>query len=114
ILDFLGVAAMATAGVYLSGQTLADIPAWVGNLVVVVTVAATVLNCGAYYYYHANSPETREEIQAQELEDTLAEEALDQARQQVEQQAKELGAIIANRVTARLKYRLRLPMNERE
>ena len=114
VLDFLGVATMAIGGIYLSGQTLADIPKWVGDTVVVVTIIATVLNAGAYYYYHANDPATREEIQAQELEDDLNEEAMDQARFQVERKAQELGAIMANRVTARMKYRLRLPMTEQE
>jgi hypothetical protein len=114
VLDFLGVVAMVIAGTYLSGQTLASIPAWVGGTVVVVTIAAAVLNAGAIYYYHAHDPATIEQIQAQELEDTLNEEALDQARYQVERKAQELGAIMAGRVTARLKYRLRLPMTEQE
>jgi hypothetical protein len=114
VLDFIGVAAMAIAGIYLGGQTLADVPQWVGNLVVIATIAATVLNAGAYYFYHANDPDTIEEIQAQELEDDLVEEARDQARYQVQRKAQEMGAIMANRVTARLKYRLRLPMTEHE
>jgi type II secretory pathway component PulJ len=114
VLDFIGVAAMAIAGIYLGGQTLADVPEWVGGLVVVATIIATVLNAGAYYFYHANDPDVIEAIQAQELEDTLNEEALDQARFQVERKARELGAIMANRVTARMKYRLRLPMTEQE
>lgn len=114
VLDFIGVAAMAIAGIFMGGQTLADIPSWVGMTVVVVTIIATVLNAGAYYFYHANDPDVIEAIQAQELEDTLNEEALDQARYQVERKAQQLGAIMANRVTARLKYRLRLPMTEQE
>jgi hypothetical protein len=114
VLDFIGVAAMAIAGIFMGGQTLADIPPWVGMTVVVVTIAATVLNAGAYYFYHANDPDVIEAIQAQELEDTLNEEALDQARFQIERKAQEMGAIISNRVTARLKYRMRLPMTERE
>jgi hypothetical protein len=114
ILDFLGVAAMVIAGIYLGGQTLASIPPWVGSTVVNVTIIAAVVNAGAIYYYHAHDPETMEEIQAQELEDQLHEEALDQARFQVERKAQELGAIMANRVTARMKYRLRLPMTDRE
>jgi hypothetical protein len=114
VLDFIGVAAMAIAGIYLGGQTLADVPTWVGGLVVVATIIATVLNAGAYYFYHASDPDVLEAIQTQELEDTLNEEALDQARYQVERKARELGSIIANRVTARMKYRMRLPMTEQE
>jgi hypothetical protein len=114
ILDFLGVVAMVIGGIYLSGQTLTDIPLWIGGTIVNVTVIAATLNAGAIYFYHANAPDVIESSQAQELEDTLNEEALDQARFQVERRAQELGAIIANRVTARLKYRLRLPMTEQE
>jgi hypothetical protein len=114
VLDFLGVVAMVIAGIYLSGQSLASIPPWVGGTVVNVTIIAATLNAGAIYFYQGNEPEVIEAIQAQELEDTLNEEALDQARMQVERRAQELGAIMANRVTARLKYRLRLPMSERE
>jgi hypothetical protein len=114
VLDFIGVAAMVISGIYLSGQTLADIPSWVGSTVVNVTIIAAVVNAGAIYYFHANDPQTVEEIQAQELEDTLNEEALDQARMQVERNAQMLGNIMANRVTARLKYRMRLPMTEQE
>jgi hypothetical protein len=114
VLDFIGVAAMAIAGIFMGGQTLADIPTWVGMLVVIATIVATVLNAGAYYFYHANDPQVIEAIQAQELEDDLNEEALDQARYQVGRRAQELGAIMANRVTARLKYRLRLPMTNQE
>jgi hypothetical protein len=114
VLDFLGVVAMVIAGIYLSGQTLADIPPWVGSAVVNVTIIAATLNAGAIYFYHANAPDVIESIQTQELEDTLQEEALDQARMQVERSAQQLGAIIANRVTARMKYRMRLPMTEQE
>lgn len=114
VLDFIGVAVMAVSGIYLGGQTLAQIPTWVGGTVVVVTAVATILNAGGYYYYHANGPEVLEAIQAQELEDDLNEEALSQARYQVERKAQQLGAIMANRVTARMKYRLRLPMSEQE
>lgn len=114
VADFLGVVAMVIGGIYLSGQTLASIPPWVGSAVVNITIIAATLNAGAIYFYHANDPVVIEQIQTQELEDTLNEEALDQARFQVERKAQELGAIMANRVTARMKYRLRLPMTEQE
>jgi hypothetical protein len=114
VADFLGVVAMVIGGIYLSGQTLASIPPWVGSAVVNVTIIAATLNAGAIYFYHANDPDVIEQIQTQELEDTLNEEALDQARFQVERKAQELGSIMANRVTARMKYRLRLPMTEQE
>lgn len=114
VLDFLGVAMLTIGAIYLSGQTLTQAPEWIAKGMINVTIATTLLNVAAAYYYHATEPEVVEEIQAQELEDTLNEEALEQARMQVERNAQALGAIMANRVTARLKYRLRLPMTEQE
>jgi hypothetical protein len=112
--DFIGVALMVIGALYLGGQSLANGPAWMGKALVNGTIIATLINLAGVYYYHANAPEVGEAIQAQELEDDLNEEALDQARMQIERSAQQLGAIIANRVTARLKYRLRLPMTEQE
>jgi hypothetical protein len=114
VADFAGVAMMVMGAIYLGGQSLTDIPDWMGRMLVNVTIGATLLNLGAVYYYHASDPQVREAMQAQELEDDLNEEALEQAHMQIEHSAQQLGAIIANRVTARLKYRLRLPMTELE
>jgi len=113
-LDFLGVVLMTSGGVYLGGQTLADIPAWMGGAIVNGVIFATLANVGGVYYYHANNPQTRETMQAQELEDTLTEEAMSQARTNVQREARQLGAIMARRATARIKYRLALPMSENE
>lgn len=113
-LDFLGVILMTAAGVYMGGQSLADIPAWMGSAVVLGVIASTLANVGGAYYYKLNDPDTRESIQAQSLEDTISEEAMQQARANVEREARALGQIMATRATARLKYRLALPMTETE
>lgn len=112
--DFLGVVLMTAGGVYLGGQTLTEIPAWIGSAIVNGVILSTLANVGGAYYYHANNPATRETIQAQELEDTLTEEAMRQARVNVQREARQLGAIMARRATARIKYRLALPMSENE
>ncbi|HEY9760011.1 MAG TPA: hypothetical protein V6C97_32935 [Oculatellaceae cyanobacterium] len=113
-LDFLGVVLMVIGALYLGGQTLTEIPTWMGKGLVNGTIAATVFNLGMVYLYHANAPDTREAIQNQDLEDELTEEALLQARASVEREARVLGAVLARRATARLKYRLALPMTEAE
>lgn len=113
-LDFLGVVLMVAGGVYLGGQDLTAIPAWLGGALVNGVILSTLANVGGAYYYHANNPETRETMQAQSLEDTLNEEAFRQAAANVQREARQLGAIMARRATARIKYRLALPMSEAE
>lgn len=113
-LDFLGVILMTIGGVYMGGQALADIPAWLGSALVNGVIGATLANVGAAYYFHLNNPETRESMQAQSLEDTINEEAIRQARANVEREARQLGSIMARRATARIKYRLALPMSVNE
>lgn len=114
VIDFLGVILMTAGGVFMGGQSLETIPAWMGGALVNGVIFATLANVAAGYYYHASRPETREAMQAQSLEDTLTEEAMRQARVNVEREAAQLGAIMARRATARIKYRLALPMSESE
>ncbi len=114
VLDLIGIVLMVIGGIYLGGQELANIPEWIGGALINGVIGATVLNLMAGYYFHASAPDVREAIQAQSLEDTLAEEALKQARVNVEREAQRLGAIMARRVTAQIKYRLALPMSESE
>lgn len=114
LLDFLGVVLMTAGGVYMGGQALTDIPEWMAGALVNGVISATLFNVGAAYYFHISNPETREEMQAQSLEDTLSEEAMRQARVNIQREARSLGAIMARRATARIKYRLALPMSEQE
>lgn len=114
IIDLVGVVLLVIAEIYLGGQSLVNIPAWTGRLVVNTVVVVFTLNLIGWYYYHINSPETREAITAQELEDELTEQAEQQARANIEREARALGALLAGRVTSRIKYRMRLPMSESE
>jgi hypothetical protein len=66
------------------------------------------------YFFHMSQPEVREAIHAQNLEDKFSEAAFEQAEHQVESQALDMGSILARRATARLKYRLALPMTKQE
>lgn len=114
ILDLLGVGAMVMGEILTGGQTLVNPPPWLGKFIIDSVIVVMLANLFALYYYHINKPELQESIEAANLEDMLANEALQQARVNVEREAYTLGAILARRATARLKYRARLPMSEEE
>jgi len=114
VIDLLGAVTMIAGELWLGGQTLATPPAWLGKLLINGTTIVMAGNLIAAYYFHANSPETREAAQAQELEDELVEEALGQARGRIRNEARQLGAVLATRTTSQIKYRMRLPMSENE
>jgi hypothetical protein len=84
------------------------------RLIGIGLLVATLANYGALYFYHANSPEAHRAILAQNLEDELNEEAMHQAKIAMQSEARKLGAILAKRATAEIKYRMRLPMSVRE
>jgi hypothetical protein len=113
-LDLAGVLLMVAGRIFTGGQELTDIPAGLGQAVIYGLIGATLLNLAAVYYYHLNEPDTVEAIEAQSLEDELTEEALRQARAQIKREAQALGFTLAARVTANIKYRMRLPMTPAE
>jgi hypothetical protein len=112
--DLLGVVLMVIGAIYTGGQTLVNPPAWLAKTIIDGVMLVMSVNLIALYYYHINKPELQESIEAANLEDMLANEALQQARVNVEKEARALGAIMARRATGRLKYRLALPMSEAE
>lgn len=112
--DLLGVVAMVIGEILLGGQQLVNIPAWLGKFIIDTVIITFAINLVAWYYYHTNAPETREAINAQDLEDQLTEQAEQQARANIEREAQVLGSLLAGRVTSRIKYRMRLPMSEQE
>ncbi len=112
--DLAGVVAMVIGEILLGGQTLTHPPLWLGQFIVGAVIVTFAANLVAWYYYHQNKPELQETIEAANLEDKLADEAMQQARARIEREAQTLGAIMARRATARIKYRLSLPMSEAE
>ena len=112
--DLLGVVAMVIGEILTGGQQLVNPPVWLGRFIIDSVIVVMCANLIALYYYHINKPELQESIEAANLEDMLANEAMQQARANVEREAQVLGAILARRATARLKYRARLPMSEAE
>ncbi|MEO7841615.1 MAG: hypothetical protein ABIU06_19920 [Anaerolineales bacterium] len=112
--DLLGVVAMVIGEILIGGQELVAVPAWIGKFIIDTVIGTFALNLVAWYYYHTNAPETREAITAQDLEDELTEQAERQARAAIERESQQLGALLAGRVTSRIKYRMRLPMSETE
>jgi hypothetical protein len=114
VYDLAGVVAMVIGAIFTGGQTLVDAPPWLAKFIVDGVIVTMTLNLVATYYYHIQKPEVREAVAAQELEDTLTEQAEQQARATIEREAQHLGALLAGRVTSRIKYRMRLPMSEQE
>lgn len=108
--DLAGVVAMVIGAIYTGGQTLVNPPPWLGKFIVDGVMVVMASNLIALYYYHYNKPEVKEAITAQDLEDELTEQAEQQARANIKREAMQLGALLAGRVTSRIKYRMRLPM----
>lgn len=108
--DLLGIVLLSAGRLLMGGQTLTEAPQHLGGLVVYGVVIATLLNLVAVYAFHITNPDTIEEIETAILEDTLREEALQQAKASIESEAQALGAVLAARATGRLKYKLRLPV----
>ncbi len=114
VIDLAGVALLSAGRLFMGGQTLTEAPENLGLYVVYGIAIVTICNVIAAYAFHIADPEIIEQIETGILEDTLREEAQEQARANIEAEARELGAILAARATGALKYRLRLPMAERE
>lgn len=113
-LDLLGVVLMVIGAVYLGGQTLTNIPASIGGLMVNGVIVATIGNLLAGYYYHLNDPDSRVKIALQSFNDMVFEESLRQAHADVKANARKHGAIMALGLVAQYKYDLGLPMTKAE
>lgn len=114
VTDMAGVVLMVIGAIYLGGQELTTIPADLGNALILGTIAATLANFCAGYYYHLNDPDTRVKIALQEFNDVVFEESLRQAHADVKANAREHGAIMALGLMAQFKYDLGLPMTKAE
>jgi hypothetical protein len=114
VVDIAGVILLAAYELLAGGQQLAQIPPELGTAVIWGVIGLTLLNLIAAYVYHLAEPETWSEIEEGVLTDKLQGEALTQAQRNIEAEAQALGAILATRATARLKYNLRLPMSDTE
>jgi hypothetical protein len=114
VLDLAGVVVLSAGRLLMGGQSLANIPTDMGATIVYALIAATLINLVAIYAFHIADPDTMEAIELQTLNDKLKSEAIDQARTNIEKEVQTLGAILAARATASLKYSLRLPMNVTE
>lgn len=114
VLDLAGVVVLSAGRLLMGGQALADIPKELGATMVYSLIAATIINLVAIYAFHIADPETMQQIELQTLDDTIQAEAISQARENIENEVKELAAVLAARATGRLKYALRLPMSNQE
>jgi hypothetical protein len=114
IVDLAGVILLSAFELLSSGQTLARVPEELGNAVIWGVIGLTLINLASAYFYHLAEPHTWKSIEFGVLTDRLQKEALQQAQMNVEKEAQQLGAILAARATAELKYNLRLPMSDFE
>lgn len=110
VVDLVGVVLLSAARLFTGGQTLADAPEMIGAYVVWGIVGATLLNLAAVYAFHIADVDIMATIETGIMVDTLRDEALAQAKANITAQAQQLGAIMAARATAQIKYNLRLPM----
>ncbi len=114
VIDLLGVVLLSAGRLFTSGQSIADAPEMIGEIVVWGIIGATLLNLAAVYSFHIADPEVIAAIETGVLVDTLRDEALAQAKANITSEAQQLGAIMAARATGQIKYNLRLPMSEKE
>jgi hypothetical protein len=114
VVDLAGVVLLAAYELLTGGQQLASVPAEMGTAVIWGVIGLTLVNLAAAYFYHLAHPHTWKQIEFGVLTDRLQHEALQQAQASVEAEAQKLGAILAARATADLKYQLRLPMSDFE
>jgi len=113
VIDLLGVVLMAAGRLFTSGSA-ADAPENIGAIVVWGIIGATLVNLAAVYSFHIADPEVIAAIESGVMVDTLRDEALKQAKANMASEAQALGAIMAARATAEIKYNLRLPMTTTE
>lgn len=114
IADLAGVLLISGGRILSGGQTLTDIPESLGAAIIYGVLIWTAINLIALYAFHVTDPATMEDIEMQVLEDTIQQEATEQARANVESEVKTLAGVMAARATGRLKYKLRLPISSYE
>lgn len=114
VIDLFGVGLLTAARLFTGGQTLTEIPKEIGSYVIWGIVGATLVNLVAMYAFHITDPDVMDSIEMGLLNDTLRNESTKQAKSNIEAEAQRLGAIMASRATAQLKYNLRLPMSTDE
>ncbi len=114
VIDLTGVVILSAGRLLTGGQELATISKDVGAYMVYAVIGATIINLIAIYAFHIADPDTMQQIELQTLDDSIQAEALAQARSNIENEVQQLAAILAARATGRLKYSLRLPMNNIE
>lgn len=114
VIDLTGVILLSAGRLLTAGQTLAEVPKELGPTLIWGIIGLTLINLIAAYVFHISEPDVMKEINFGVLTDRLHKEALDQAERNIEAEAQALGAVLAARATADLKYSLRLPYNDIE
>lgn len=108
-LDFLGTLALVTIEVLLGGQQYVAVAPWVGQSLVYIFIAATVMNLVGVYLHHLTEPAVLAEIENQSMADEVEDEARRQAGEANRRDLPALGGQLAARLRADVRERLHLP-----
>jgi hypothetical protein len=114
IVDLAGVVLLAAGRLLMGGQDITNTPENLGMTIIWSVIGVTLANVTALYVYHLSEPEVLAAIESGILEDTLRQEAQEQAKDRIRGEAKVLGGLLALRESALLKYRMGLPMSADE
>jgi hypothetical protein len=114
IVDLAGVVLLAAGRLLMGGQDITNTPENLGMTIIWGVIGVTLANVTALYVYHLSEPEVLAAIESGILEDTLRQEAQEQAKDRIRGEAKVLGGLLALRESALLKYRMGLPMSADE
>ncbi len=92
IIDLVGVVAMSVAELFLGGQTYAEVPTYLGTLVIWGIGLATLANVISSYAFHVTNPTARREIETQTMRDELKERSIEIARSNMERNAQAIAS----------------------
>ncbi len=109
--DLLGVGLMSFADLYMAGQTLTAIPAFLGTAVVWGVGLSTILNVVALYAFHISDPENVVKMRLRAMADSIRMTSIDEAEKRIESRARAAGDILAERMVSGTMAGFNLPID---
>lgn len=97
IVDFLGLAAIGIAEVFLGGQNIAAIPENLGNIAIWVLAIWTLINVAGFVAFHITDPNNLEKIQRQLAEDKIISMTLQKLGDKTDQISDQVADALAER-----------------
>jgi len=111
VFDLIGVGLMAFAEILLGGQTLATVPANMGEYAIWGIGVWTVVNVAAVVAFHLTDPDARKRMALQGEKDAIFNEALEKLKTKRAQQSGVLSDQIANGMMEQMKAELAVDHN---